>query len=64
MARSLGSAVCQAAPMSPACCSVPVLQGGANAGHTIYDDKGTRFALHLVPSGILGPNTICVSSFA
>jgi adenylosuccinate synthase len=29
------------------------LQGGANAGHTIYDDKGTKYALHLVPSGIL-----------
>jgi hypothetical protein len=28
-------------------------QGGANAGHTIYDDKGTKYALHLVPSGIL-----------
>ena len=30
-----------------------LLQGGANAGHTIYDDKGTKYALHLVPSGIL-----------
>lgn len=29
------------------------LQGGANAGHTIYDDQGTKYALHLVPSGIL-----------
>eukprot|EP00877_Chromochloris_zofingiensis_P010992 jgi/Chrzof1/6146/Cz17g13050.t1 len=28
-------------------------QGGANAGHTIYDDAGTKYALHLVPSGIL-----------
>ncbi|KIY99130.1 adenylosuccinate synthase [Monoraphidium neglectum] len=28
-------------------------QGGANAGHTIYDDKGTKYALHLVPSGVL-----------
>ncbi|GMH37377.1 hypothetical protein BSKO_05250 [Bryopsis sp. KO-2023] len=28
-------------------------QGGANAGHTIYNDEGKKFALHLVPSGIL-----------
>lgn len=35
-------------------------QGGANAGHTIYDEKGNRYALHLVPSGILNPNSICV----
>ena len=31
-------------------------QGGANAGHTIYDDKGTKYALHLVPSGVLNAN--------
>eukprot|EP01025_Chloroclados_australasicus_P067844 TRINITY_DN9410_c0_g1_i2.p1 TRINITY_DN9410_c0_g1~~TRINITY_DN9410_c0_g1_i2.p1 ORF type:complete len:446 (+),score=53.75 TRINITY_DN9410_c0_g1_i2:82-1419(+) len=35
-------------------------QGGANAGHTIYNDQGVRFALHLVPSGILNPNAKCV----
>ncbi len=29
-------------------------QGGHNAGHTIWVD-GVRFALHLVPSGILNP---------
>lgn len=28
-------------------------QGGANAGHTIYDSDGNKYALHLVPSGIL-----------
>jgi len=28
-------------------------QGGANAGHTIYDSSGKKYALHLVPSGIL-----------
>ena len=28
-------------------------QGGANAGHTIYDSEGNKYALHLVPSGIL-----------
>lgn len=35
-------------------------QGGANAGHTIYDDNGTRYALHLVPSGILNKNSMNV----
>ena len=29
-------------------------QGGANAGHTIINDKG-RFALHLLPSGCFNP---------
>jgi adenylosuccinate synthase len=34
-------------------------QGGANAGHTVVigDEK---FVLHLIPSGILQPNTTCV----
>ena len=36
------------------------LQGGANAGHTIYDDKGVKYKLHLVPSGILNRNAKCV----
>lgn len=35
-------------------------QGGANAGHTIYNSEGKKFALHLVPSGILNEGTICV----
>ncbi|GLC46828.1 hypothetical protein PLESTB_001799000 [Pleodorina starrii] len=35
-------------------------QGGANAGHTIYDDAGNKYALHLVPSGILNRNSTCV----
>jgi adenylosuccinate synthase len=34
-------------------------QGGANAGHTLVtNDK--KFVLHLVPSGILYPETLCV----
>lgn len=34
-------------------------QGGANAGHTVkVGDKTT--VLHLIPSGILHPNTICI----
>jgi len=33
--------------------------GGANAGHTVTVGK-ERFALHLIPCGILHPNTINV----
>lgn len=33
--------------------------GGANAGHTIYTE-GQKFVFHLVPSGILHPNTSCI----
>ena len=32
-------------------------QGGHNAGHTIWVD-GVRYALHLIPSGILNPKAI------
>ncbi len=33
--------------------------GGANAGHTVrFEDK--HFALHLLPSGIIHPNKICI----
>lgn len=34
-------------------------QGGGNAGHTIVNEHG-KFALHLVPSGIFNPETVCV----
>jgi adenylosuccinate synthase len=34
-------------------------QGGANAGHTIVID-GKKYVLHLIPSGILTDNVICV----
>jgi adenylosuccinate synthase len=34
-------------------------QGGHNAGHTVYVG-GTRFVLHLIPSGILHPGVTCV----
>mgnify|MGYP002630463920 CR=1 FL=1 len=41
--------------------SIPIhSQGGANAGHTIYDDAGTKYKLHLVPSGILHARARCV----
>lgn len=36
-------------------------QGGNNAGHTV-EVKGQKFILHLVPSGILWKNKICVIS--
>ena len=35
-------------------------QGGSNAGHTIYNSEGKKFALHLIPSGILNENAVCV----
>ncbi|MBI3396575.1 MAG: adenylosuccinate synthase [Spirochaetia bacterium] len=34
-------------------------QGGANAGHTVIVGKD-KFVFHLIPSGILYPNTVCV----
>jgi adenylosuccinate synthase len=34
-------------------------QGGCNAGHTVIAN-GETFKLHLIPSGILNPNTICI----
>jgi adenylosuccinate synthase len=34
-------------------------QGGNNAGHTVFI-KGQKYVLHLVPSGILRKNKICV----
>src|SRR5438132_1036328 len=34
-------------------------QGGHNAGHTVYV-KGTKFVLHLIPSGILHPGVTCI----
>jgi adenylosuccinate synthase len=33
-------------------------QGGNNAGHTIIRD-GTKWAFHLIPSGILSPGILC-----
>jgi adenylosuccinate synthase len=34
-------------------------QGGHNAGHTVYL-SGRRLVLHLIPSGILHPGTLCL----
>ncbi|CAL5401980.1 unnamed protein product [Camellia sinensis] len=36
------------------------MRGGANAGRTIYNAEGKKFALHLVPLGILNEETVCV----
>ncbi|HSV65332.1 MAG TPA: adenylosuccinate synthase [Mycobacteriales bacterium] len=35
-------------------------QGGNNAGHTVITPDGERYALHLIPSGILSPGVISV----
>ena len=34
-------------------------QGGHNAGHTVIIHK-QKYVLHLIPSGILHPNKVCV----
>ncbi|MEK6796246.1 MAG: adenylosuccinate synthase [Spirochaetota bacterium] len=34
-------------------------QGGANAGHTVIAE-GKKYVFHLIPSGILYPETVCV----
>src|ERR1700679_3436008 len=34
-------------------------QGGNNAGHTVIVG-GTKYVLHLIPSGILRPGKVCV----
>src|SRR5512137_1208809 len=34
-------------------------QGGNNAGHTLVVD-GKKVILHLIPSGILHPNKLCI----
>ncbi len=34
-------------------------QGGDNAGHTVINEHG-KFALHILPSGIFNPETICL----
>ena len=45
--------------LTPAFDVVARYQGGHNAGHTVYV-KGTKIVLHLIPSGILRPETLCV----
>jgi len=45
--------------LTPAFDIVARYQGGHNAGHTVYVD-GKKVVLHLIPSGVLHPGTICV----
>src|SRR5499426_3443448 len=45
--------------LTPHFAAVARYQGGHNAGHTVYV-KGTKFVLHLIPSGILHPGVTCV----
>ena len=35
-------------------------QGGNNAGHTVITPDGTKYALHLLPSGVLTPGCVPV----
>ena len=45
--------------LTPHFSTVARYQGGHNAGHTVYVD-GTKFVLHLIPSGILHPGVTCI----
>jgi adenylosuccinate synthase len=47
--------------LSKFCDVVIRFHGGANAGHTVIAD-GRKFIFHLVPSGIMYPDKICVVS--
>jgi adenylosuccinate synthase len=45
--------------LTPAFDIVARFQGGHNAGHTVYM-QGRKVILHLIPSGVLHPNTSCL----
>src|SRR5512137_612233 len=45
--------------LTPAFEVVARYQGGHNAGHTVWA-RGRKIVLHLIPSGILRPRTLCV----
>ncbi len=45
--------------LTPAFDVVARYQGGHNAGHTVWV-RGLKIVLHLIPSGILHPGTLCV----
>jgi adenylosuccinate synthase len=45
--------------LTPHFSAVARYQGGHNAGHTVYV-QGTKFVLHLIPSGILHPGVACI----
>jgi adenylosuccinate synthase len=45
--------------LTPAFDVVARYQGGHNAGHTVWV-RGRKIVLHLIPSGVLHPGTLCV----
>ncbi|MDR3073869.1 MAG: adenylosuccinate synthase [Deltaproteobacteria bacterium] len=45
--------------LTPSAQVVVRFHGGNNAGHTVIV-KGEKYALHLIPSGILHPGTLCL----
>jgi adenylosuccinate synthase len=45
--------------LTPGFQAVARYQGGHNAGHTVYV-RGRKIVLHLIPSGILHPGTLCL----
>jgi adenylosuccinate synthase len=45
--------------LTPAFEVVARYQGGHNAGHTVWV-RGRKIVLHLIPSGVLHPGTLCV----
>ena len=45
--------------LTPSFGVVARFQGGHNAGHTVYV-KGKKIILHLIPSGILHKDTLCL----
>ncbi|MBN1938620.1 MAG: adenylosuccinate synthase [Candidatus Aminicenantes bacterium] len=45
--------------LTPAFKAVARYQGGHNAGHTVYV-HGRKIVLHLIPSGVLHPGTLCL----
>lgn len=45
--------------LAPSAQVVVRFHGGNNAGHTVIV-KGEKYALHLIPSGILHPGTLCL----
>ncbi|HLG58614.1 MAG TPA: adenylosuccinate synthase [Vicinamibacterales bacterium] len=45
--------------LTPHFSAVARYQGGHNAGHTVYV-QGKKFVLHLIPSGILHPDVMCL----
>ena len=45
--------------LTPAFDIITRYQGGHNAGHTVFV-KGKKIVLHIIPSGILHPEKLCI----